>query len=113
MIPKDLLECFDELKKWGENDPQELIEFKSTPEKEIRGIYHHTLGREIRNEWGLWRKSDLYKYFETMGLHHPDDMSGVILLSFHRHLNGKDLQLAEQILEYKNYWQKLKEKGIE
>ncbi len=113
MIPKNLGECFDELKKWGEGDSSELLEFKATPEKDVRATYHHNLGRNIRNEWGLWKKSDLFKYFENMGLHHPDDISGVILITFHRHLNGKELQLAEEIQVYKKYWQDLKEKGIE
>lgn len=109
MKPKNLQECFDLLK-----DFPGMGSFKKMPEDQIAAKYHFNLGMHLRNEWGLWdQKSELYKYFAAMGLFHPDDMSGVILLSFHRHLNGKELKVEEQIEKYKNYWAKLKEKGIE
>ena len=59
----------------------------------------------IRNEWGLWKKeSDMYNYFYKMGLWHADDMSSVILTSYHRFINGKELSLKEQINHYLDYW---------
>lgn len=65
----------------------------------------------MRNNWGLWSGSRLAKYFNEMGIFHPDDMSGIILTSFHRHLNGKDLQLDQQIKYYQEYWEREKKKG--
>ncbi len=94
MIPTNLQECFDELKKL-----KGLEGFKSMLEEEVIVSYHFSLGQHLRKKWGLWKGGPLYEYFEKMGLHHPDDMSGVILLSFHRHLN-------EQIQTYKEYWKK-------
>jgi len=46
---------------------------------------------------GLWTKSDLRKFFEEKGIFHPDDMSGIILTSYHRRLNGKHIALSDQI----------------
>src|SRR5262249_54668776 len=43
------------------------------------------------------------------GIHHPDDMSGVILDSFWRHLNSKPIELDKQIASYEEYWKKTKE----
>jgi hypothetical protein len=43
-----------------------------------------------------------------MGIGHPEDMSGIILDSYHRHLNNKEIKLDEQIKFYKNYWEKAK-----
>lgn len=41
---------------------------------------HHSLGRHLRNEWGLWAGSPLARHFrEVHGIEHPDDMSGKIL----------------------------------
>ena len=40
---------------------------------------HHTLGRWIRNEWGLWNGSKLKALLEERGYSHPDDMSNHIL----------------------------------
>jgi hypothetical protein len=48
---------------------------------------HHTLGRHIRNTWGLWTSSELAKHMtDVYGLRHPDDISGKIISSFHKHL---------------------------
>lgn len=46
---------------------------------------HHTLGRHLRNNWGLWRGSPLALHFrENHGIDHPDDMSGKILRNYTR-----------------------------
>jgi hypothetical protein len=58
----------------------------------------------LRNNWGLWKGSRLSKWFNEKGIQAPDDMSGIILDSFWRHLNGKPLKLDEQIKYYQDYW---------
>ena len=61
----------------------------------------------LGNNWELWKEeSTLHQHFEKLGLHHADDMSGVILTSYHRHLNNKDLGLDEQINHYIDFWKK-------
>ena len=102
-IPKNLEECFNELKKVM--TPEQLDEFKNKKEDNVIE-YHHSIGRWIRNNWGLWSESRLAKYFNSIGIHHPDDMSGIILDSFYRHLNGKDIRLEEQVKYYQDYWKK-------
>jgi len=64
----------------------------------------------MRNNWGLWRGSRLSKYFNEMGVFHPDDMSGIILVSYHRYLTGNEIKLEEQIKYYQDYWKKAKQK---
>ena len=108
-IPKNLEECFVELKK---NLPKnELEKFKNMKEDEATANAHLGLGMWIRNEWIRNRKGGsekpLKKYFNDIGVFHPDDMSGIILTSFHRHLNNRDIKLDEQIRYYKDYWEKL------
>ena len=66
--------------------------------------YHHGLGRWIRNNWELWAGSRLAKYFNDIGINHPDDMSGIILDSYWRQLNEKPIKLDEQIKYYQEYW---------
>jgi hypothetical protein len=44
-----------------------------------------------------------------MGIYHPDDMSGIILTSYHRYLNGQDIALEAQIKSYQDYWKKVSE----
>ena len=62
----------------------------------------------MRNNWRLWGGSRLSKYFNELEINHPDDMSGIILVSYHRHINNKDIKLQEQIKYYQDYWEKTK-----
>jgi hypothetical protein len=105
-IPKDLDECFVELKKLL---PEKTVdEMKNGAEKDMIN-YHHGLGTWLRNNWGLWKGSRLSKWFNDKGVQHPDDMSGIIFDSFWRHLNNKPIKLDEQIKPYQEYWKKAKE----
>lgn len=65
---------------------------------------HHSVGRYLRNTWGLWTGSELQKWFKERGIHHADDMSGIILTSFHRRFYRKEIELEEQIAKYQEYW---------
>lgn len=65
---------------------------------------HHGMGREFRNRWGLWTGGKLCDWFKARGIHHADDMSGIILRSFHRHAKGTQIQLDAQIEHYKSFW---------
>lgn len=100
-IPKDLHDAFIELERM--TDPRFLAEFQSGTDAEL-DKYHHGMGMWIRNNWALWKGSRLTDYFVRLGIHHPDDMSGIILTSFHRHLNGKPIKLDEQVRYYQAFW---------
>lgn len=50
---------------------------------------HDSLGRYIRNEWGLWGDNyKLKKELQDKGFEHPDDMSNHILEEFIKHLTS-------------------------
>ena len=103
-VPKNLndavryLDCM-----WSEKDK---AEFKNIPEDEAVSELHFGTGKAIRNNWGLWkkRKNRLKLYFNIRGISHPDDISSIILTSFHRHLNNREIELKTQIKSYKEYW---------
>ena len=101
-IPENLKECFVFL-----NDLLSK-EDKTVAKKDSKfGIkVHHTLGRTLRNDWYLWRGGKLKNYFNDLGIHHADDMSGIILTSYHRYLNGENIRLNEQVHFYIDYWEK-------
>ena len=48
---------------------------------------------------------------DNLGIYHPDDMSGIILDSYHRYLTGKEIKLEEQIKFYQDYWKKANEQN--
>ncbi len=107
-IPEDLDACIAELLRTVL--PKEIEKFKNSAEKNT-SIYHFGTGMAMRNNWGLWSGSKLAKWFNGIGIEHPDDMSGIILTSFWRHLNDQELRLDEQVKYYQDYWKHYKETG--
>jgi hypothetical protein len=86
-IPKNLGECFIELDKvLTEIDKKEML---ALPRRDDMILYHMGLGMWMRNNWGLWGGSRLQKYFTDKGIHHPDEMSSVILFHYYDWLNGR------------------------
>lgn len=100
-VPANLEDAFAELKKMLH--PDLLKEMEEGSEQAMIG-YHMGLGRWMRNNWGLWGGARLAKYFNGIGIYHPDDMSGIILVSFWRHLNSQAIWLDEQVAYYQKYW---------
>lgn len=70
---------------------------------------HMGLGMWMRNNWGLWKGKELAKYFNSIGIYHPDDMSGIILTSYYRELHGQEWKIDEQVKYYQDYWKKSNE----
>ena len=108
--PTTLSECFDILTDIiKESEDREW--FKKSTENEVVSGAHHGLGEWVRNKWNLWDKSSpLYKNLKKLGLWHADDMSSFILISYHRLINDKDLDLSEQVKCYINYWSEYEKK---
>ena len=76
---------------------EQKIQFQMICEENIIKYTHLSIGMGIRNAWKLWEDNKLTRYFNDLGIIHADDMSSIILLSFHRKLNRKDIELEEQI----------------
>jgi hypothetical protein len=91
-IPKDLDECFVRLKAML--SPHDVERIKRGDEHDMTQ-YHFGLGLWMRNNWGLWGDSPLVRWFQARGVDHADAMSGVILESFWRHLNGRPSKLDD------------------
>jgi hypothetical protein len=108
-LPPLLEDC---LCKLAEMHSTDLNQWKEMPERQAIGVCHHGLGQQIRNDWGLWGESTLSKFFNRVGIHHPDDMSGIILTSYHRRLNGRPIDLEGQIQHYKDYWAKEENRNV-
>lgn len=103
--PTDLDAAIEQLVK--SLSPEDMNILTNVPEKDMIK-YHHFTGQYLRNEWGLWKGSPLTDYFNSLGITHADDMSGIILDSLWRHLNNQPIKLEEQVEFYKKYWEKMK-----
>lgn len=107
-IPADLEDCFNQIDSfWTDSLKNEI---KNWTEDKFSGRAHMGFGMWMRNNWQLWGGSRLSKYFIEMGIHHPDDMSGIILTSYHRRLTGKEIKLEEQVKYYQDYWEEMNKK---
>jgi hypothetical protein len=61
---------------------------------------HFGIGLWMRNNWGLWSGSRLAKSLDSLGLHHPDDMSGFILETFWYRLHDKPVPFGKTLHEH-------------
>lgn len=105
-IPNELKFSFDYINKhW---DPKEIEIFKNISENDSTTPrdYHFGIGMFLRNN--LLRHNEqsenLTKFFDSIGIHHYDDMSSIILTSYHRYLNNQDIKLQSQVDKYVEYW---------
>jgi len=104
-MPKNLDECFVQLD--AELGPAQIKKLKDGSEEDL-ALYHLGLGMWMRNSWGLWSNSQLARSFLGLDIHHSDDMSGIILTSYWRHLHGLPLELDKQAKRYIDYWAQFK-----
>ena len=98
--PKNLTECIQMLDKTLKTEDKDYI--KTLTEDEFFMESHFTIGMGIRNEWIRSGNPELVTFFLDQGVKHPDDMSAMILTSYHQHLLGKEIDFEGQIAEYKN-----------
>jgi hypothetical protein len=104
-IPKDLEDCFNQISSfWADSVKAKM---KKLSEDYFSGMQHPGFGMWMRNNWQLWGGSRLSKYFNDKEIYHPEDMSGIILRSYHRFLNNREIKLEEQLKFYQDYWKKV------
>jgi hypothetical protein len=100
-VPTTLEGCLAELRRVL--DHETLAEMRRLPEADMIR-YHHGLGARLRHQWGLRAGSPLATFFERLGVSDPDDMSGIILTSFWRHLHDRPLDLETQVKRRRERW---------
>ena len=98
-IPADLEDAFAELKRLS--SATDLEKFRQAPEDSVRHKLHFGLGRWMIVNWGFYEGSRLSEYLREAGLETPDDMAQVIIVTFHRHRNGKPLLFEDEVAFYK------------
>ena len=86
-MPNNLLQAIEYLdKELTKQDKEYLLEHGSLS-------VHHSLGRWIRNNWGLWDEEDnkLKVNLKKLGLEHPDDMSNYIIELYVEYLKNENI----------------------
>ena len=105
--PVNLEEAVEQLKIIHHDSTKQKI--LAMTEDEFMAGSHMGLGMWMRNNWGLWKGKELADYFNSIGIYHPDDMSGIILTSYYRELHGQEWKIDEQVKYYQDYWKKSNE----
>lgn len=111
-IPVDLPDCMRQLDSILTPENKEWI--LSVEEKDFLARTHLALGIWIRNNWGLWAGSHLATYFDEQEIHHPDDMSGVILRCYYHYIRGEKVNYQRLLREERHkekQWAKENEKN--
>lgn len=111
-IPKTLDECYPELDNIFSSieysDNKTIIDdLKSN--KLGTADFHFGVGTWIRNKWGLWSGSELSRYFNDVGIHHPDDMYAIIMDSYIAKLRNEEYDLEADVSHYQEYWKNIKD----
>ena len=105
-IPVDIYESHKELDQKITDDFR--IQLKYWKEQEAVNKTKHSLGLVLRHDWQLWNGSRLSKYFNSVGIFNANDMSEIIIKTYHRYLNDKPLLIAELVKEHIQKWENLK-----
>lgn len=95
-IPANPSEAYVELEM--KTPDQAIKKFAAYPEDSIRGRLQLTLGKWMAKNWQLHEGSRLSHYFSELGLSHPEDMVEVLILGFHRYVNGVEVMENELII---------------
>lgn len=97
-IPRNLHESFTQLDRLL---PDTIKQHLRHPDPQY-GLadFHMGLGLWMRNNWQLWGGSRLQQYLQSLGIKHPDNMSGIILTTYSEYLNGKHLDEQAIRAEY-------------
>lgn len=106
--PKTIEEAVKCLEKKLSKENKEA--YRKMPEDYALEEIDNMHGVWIRNEWiRLNKDTSLRQAFHEMGITHVDDMSDIIIVSTHRHLNGLPLDIPAQVKRCKDYWTPVRE----
>lgn len=106
-IPKDLTDAFIQLNRLIDEPSKQ--KFKSLEEEEAASRLFFSLGRWISHNWGFYGGSRLSHFIRELGITHPEDMARFVIISYHRNLNRKPLEVKSLIEKFQSERQKEQE----
>ncbi len=104
-IPKDLNDAFTVLN--GMIEETDRKKFQALSEQDALRKLYFSFHRWIIVNWGFDGGSRFSHYLKNIGISHPDDMATLIVITYHRKLNSKDLAIKELATKLKEERQKL------
>jgi len=98
---EELMKTFDYLNRAWSNDLR--LEFKNLVEEDVGLERYYELLNSHRYDWLYGKKNQpLREYFSSQGIDSDHNISLIVLLSYHRNLNSRKMEVDSQIKIYAN-----------
>lgn len=110
-IPKDLTDALRELD--SKMDAAGKEKFAGMTESDASTKVYFSFGRWMSVNWGMEEGSRLTQFFNNQGIAKLEDMIRILMISYHRHVNGKALRTTELLNHYKELRKKEYQELIE
>jgi hypothetical protein len=110
-IPKDLTDALRELDQKIDLAAREKFALMS--EEDAATKVYFSFGRWMSVNWGMDEGSRITLYFNNQGIAKVEDMIRILMLSYHRHINQKELRTDELLNHYKDLRKKEYEAYLE
>lgn len=86
-------------------DEESLKTIEAVESADGMARFHFFSGMAIRNGYGLWGDNALTQWFKRdLGVHHADDMSGIILEAVWYKVHGQAYDPATTVERFKEHW---------
>lgn len=105
-IPKDLFDAFAQLDRLM--DKETRANFQLLPEERAGRKFYLIMW--MVNNWNFYEGSRLSHYIRNIGITHPESMAHFVIVTYHRQLNDKDLNIKERVEFYTKKSEDLKKK---
>lgn len=99
-IPKNLDDVFLTLDKMVDGESKTKV--KDLPESRVDSVLLPRLGLWMKLNWSFYEGSRLSHYLRSAGVSFPDDQASFLLIAWHRHLNGKAVEIKELATFFKS-----------
>lgn len=111
IVPSTIKQAVDILFDMLEPDDIKYINGREDP----HAISHFSLGRFLRNNWGMWETESPLKNdaIQTYKIAHADDISGLILSWVFALAKGEQFDYNEHCKVYHKHWAKFDMTSIE
>ena len=98
-IPRDLDDAMATLERITSVESQEAYAARS--EDEVVERLWFSFGRWLAVNWGFYDGSRFADYLRRLGVDQPDGQKEFVMRAYHRHLNGRDLDVRQLAESYK------------
>jgi hypothetical protein len=79
--------------------------------EDVSAELHHSMGRFLRNNWGLWGTNEFTTHMRSLGIFHADDISATVIEALWHHRHDKVFDIEAKKAEYEAHWKMMKERS--